>query len=560
MKLRPKARFALPFLAVGLALPALSLAHDDDPKLRHLKPAVPGSGFMRGLAPAPTTVGGPGTANASGGNFPNVDVTLHAWLTLADLGGGNRGNDIWGYASPSGREYALVGVDNATVIVEVTNPDLPVVIERISGPTSIWRDIRTYQDRAYTVSEGGMGIQVIDLSDVDNGNVSLERTVLTGGSSSSHNVVVDTVSGFLYRCGGGGNGLRMYDLQSPGNPQYVSTWSDRYVHDAQVVTYTSGVYAGKQIAFCCSGLNNGWVDPTVTVLDVTNKQSIVVLSQVPYPGRIYSHQGILSEDRQRFYLGDELDEDGSIFTTTHVFDVSDLSAVAYTNSFNNGSSAVGHNMFTARGLLYQANYNDGLRIYDATSDPSQPVEIAWFDSAPNSTAATYNGMWGIYPYLPSGTLLCSDIESGLFVVSHDAPLGQTYCAAAPNSTGASATIEGVGSRNVADNDVNLTATSLPLNSTGYFIASRDQAFVMNPAGSAGNLCLGGAIGRYVNQVANSGAAGEIPVAVDLTVVPQPNGAVSVLSGETWNFQCWHRDSLPSGPTSNFTDGYSITFQ
>ncbi|MCP3916270.1 MAG: hypothetical protein GY711_12005 [bacterium] len=29
-------------------------------------------------------------------------------------------------------------------------------------------------------------------------------------------------------------------------------------------------------------------------------------------------------------------------------------------------------------------------------------------------------------------------------------------------------------------------------------------------------------------------------------------------GETWNFQCWYRDNNP-GPTSNFTDAVSVTF-
>ncbi|MFT6108008.1 MAG: choice-of-anchor B domain-containing protein [Bradymonadia bacterium] len=543
-----------------LSVSSSVFAHEDDPKLLHLKAPVAGSGYVRGLPASAILPGGGGNTMQAGGMFDSLDVTLHSWLTIADLGGGNRNNDIWGYASPSGREYALVGLESATVVVEVTDPDLPVVIGAIPGPSSIWRDIRTYADRAYAVTEAGDGIQVIDLSSVDTGVISLERTVTTGGSTASHNVVVDTVSGFLYRCGGSGNGLRIYDLANPGDPQYVSSWDDRYVHDAQVVTYTSGPYSGKQIAFCCSGFNGGWADPGLSVLDVTDKQNIIPLAQVIYPGRVYSHQGILSEDRQTFYLGDELDEDGSINTTTHVFDVSDLANTTYTNAFTNGGVAVGHNMFTANGLLFQANYNDGLRIYDALTDPSNPVEVGYFDSAPNSSAANYNGMWGVYPYLPSGNLLCNDRESGLFVLSYDPALGQTYCQANANSTGQIAIVQGVGSRAIVDNDVSLTAMQLPQNATGYFIVSDQQAFVAGAGNSAGNLCLGGMVGRYVSQAASSGSAGELLLLVDVAQVPQPTSMIAIQPGETWNFQCWYRDSVVGVPTSNFSEGYAITFQ
>ncbi|WP_145199180.1 choice-of-anchor B family protein [Planctomycetes bacterium Poly30] len=546
---------------VFFALSGSIFAHEDDPKLLNMKPPVAGSGYIRGLAAgAILPGGGSNRGTQAGSGFDSHEVTLHSWLSIADLGGTNLNNDIWGYVSPSGREYALVGAERATIIVEVTNPDLPTIVGSIPGPSSIWRDIRTYTDRAYSVTEAGDGIQVIDLSSVDAGIVTLERTVTTGGSTASHNVVVDTDSGFLYRCGGSGHGLRIYDLSNPGNPTYVATWDDRYVHDAQVVTYTSGPYAGKEIAFCCSGFNSGWVDPGLSVLDVTNKQNIVQLAQVSYPGGVYSHQGALSEDRQLFYLGDELDEDGSIDTTTHVFDVSNLTGTTYTGAFTNGSRAVGHNMFTANGHLYQANYNDGLRIFDATTNPSSPVEVAYFDTAPTSSAADYNGMWGVYPYLPSGTLLCNDRQRGLFVLTHDPSLGQTYCQASANSTGQVSTVQGTGSRTVADNDVSLTATQLPQNAVGYFIVSNQQGYVTNPAGSSGNLCLGGALGRYVGQASSSGSAGEIPVQVNVNQVPQPLGAVAIQPGETWNFQCWHRDAVLGIPTSNFSEGYAITFQ
>ncbi len=118
-----------------------------------------------------------------------------------------------------------------------------------------------------------------------------------------------------------------------------------------------------------------------------------------------------------------------------------------------------------------------------------------------------------------------------------------------NSTGAAGEVSAQGSPLAANNDLTLTASMLLTFSFG---------FVMNPGGSQGNLCLGGSIGRFVQQIQSSGAQGVISIDVDLTVLPQPNGSVAAMAGETWNFQCWYRDANPS-TTSNFTDAVSIDF-
>ena len=109
------------------------------------------------------------------------------------------------------------------------------------------------------------------------------------------------------------------------------------------------------------------------------------------------------------------------------------------------------------------------------------------------------------------------------------------------------------------NDFGLVASSLPPNSFGFFIVSDMQAQVANPGGSQGTLCVGGSVGRFLTQVANSGIFGEIVVNVDVNNIPQPNGIVMIQAGETWNFQAWFRDVNPT-ITSNFSDGYTITFQ
>ena len=147
-----------------------------------------------------------------------------------------------------------------------------------------------------------------------------------------------------------------------------------------------------------------------------------------------------------------------------------------------------------------------------------------------------------------------------FIATLDGPVGNPYCSpAAVNSTGFSARISALGSPVVASNNLTLSADRLPTNSFGYFLNSEVQANMPNPGGSQGTLCLGGAIGRFLQQVQNSGATGTISIVVDLTNMPQALGPVSVMSGETWNFQAWYRDANPS-VTSNLTDALSISFQ
>ncbi|MCB9915166.1 MAG: choice-of-anchor B family protein [Planctomycetes bacterium] len=416
-------------LCLLLLAAASAVAHEDDPKLLDRVPPYVGPGYAPGaglprpgrparLAPAPpggstALVSGVGGGDVS---FPAQGVTLVSWLPLGQLDpGSTSGNDCWGYVSGSGREYALIGLSDGTAFVDLADPSDPQVVSFQPGPPSLWRDVKTYQHYAYAVSEGGSGIQVFDLAAIDAGTVSLVNTITTGGVTSSHNVAIDTQSGYLYRCGGASDtGLRMYSLANPAAPQYVGAWHGRYVHDAQIVTYTSGPYAGKQVAFACGGFGNGSVGTGLTILDVTNKNAPVVLAQYSYPGGRYSHQAWLSADRQLLYLDDELDENGTLPTTTHVIDVSNLSAPVRVSTFTNGNGAIGHNLYVLGDRVYEANYRSGLRVFDLT-DPLHGVEVAAFDTWPSDDHDAFNGLWSCYPYLPSGLVLGSDLEKGLFV-------------------------------------------------------------------------------------------------------------------------------------------------
>ena len=90
------------------------------------------------------------------------------------------------------------------------------------------------------------------------------------------------------------------------------------------------------------------------------------------------------------------------------------------------TSTTDHNGYMRGSYYYVSHYRRGVVVYDA-ADPNQLVEVAHFDNyvTPSSNVAGTDGTWGVYPFLPSGNLLVSDIENGLFVLrDHTQSLNQ----------------------------------------------------------------------------------------------------------------------------------------
>ena len=111
-----------------------------------------------------------------GQGFDSVGITLLSQIPLNQFAGNhNFGNDCWGYTAPSGREYAIMGLERGFGFVEITNPADPAIVGVISGPQSDWHDVKVIGSYAYGVSEGGAGIQVMDMSQIDSGTVTLVR-------------------------------------------------------------------------------------------------------------------------------------------------------------------------------------------------------------------------------------------------------------------------------------------------------------------------------------------------------------------------------------------------
>jgi choice-of-anchor B domain-containing protein len=375
------------------------------------------AGTFDGMAVGYESVPGDLGLSENSGPYPSSGVTLMSRVpvnTLAMSGVSNAANDIWGFVSPLGREYAVVGLRAGTSFVDITDPFNPVVVAVISDSTSTWSDMRQYQGYVYNVNENSGGMQIIDVRDIDNGVVTLVGALTQSGLQRSHNIALNVESGYAYLLGSNLNGgsLVAVNVQTPASPFLAGFWPGPYIHDAQIVNYHDGPWAGREVAFCFCGSQG------LYIVDVTNKGSMFTLGQISYPNVTYCHQGGLSEDRRHVFVDDELDElqNGNVnSTTTYIINVEDLQNPSFVSSFTNGSNAIDHNLMVRGNFVYQANYTSGLRVYDV-SDLGNVQEVGWLDTYPAHNSRSFDGAWGVFVDFPSGVVIVSDQLNGLFVM------------------------------------------------------------------------------------------------------------------------------------------------
>ena len=189
-------------------------------------------------------------------------------------------------------------------------------------------------------------------------------------------------------------------------------------HPEQDARFVSGrVHKGRQDSFASN-------ETALRIVDVTDKDEPVALSASTYPGMSYVHQGWLTDDQRYYYMNDELDElTGRAPTTrTLVWDVAELDDPILVNEYFGPTKATDHNLYIKGDLMYQANYEAGLRVVDISS-PTEPVEVGHFDTTPyGPNPPGFSGAWSVYPFFESGTVIVSSISEGLFVLRPDRPL------------------------------------------------------------------------------------------------------------------------------------------
>lgn len=363
--------------------------------------------------------------NGMAGVYPCSGYDLLGRISITDFSA-QSGNDSWGWVDETtGKEYAIMGLDNGTAFVDVSDTENLIYLGKLSsaGDASSWRDVKVYKDHAFIVAEvSGHGMQVFDLTKlraVDNAPASFQADATYRGFGNAHNIVINEESGFAYVVGTARNdafrgGAHFINIQDPKNPVAAGGYGiNGYSHDAQVVTYNGpdADYAGREIYV---GAN----EDIVIIADVTDKDNPKQISSVSYPSISYTHQGWFTEDQRYLILGDELDEvDSGFKSRTLVFDLTDLDNPIQHDTYLGTTSAIDHNGYVKGDEYFLANYSAGVRVLDISGIANKSItEAGFFDTFPSSDRAQFSGVWNVYPYFPSGKIVISDISSGLFII------------------------------------------------------------------------------------------------------------------------------------------------
>lgn len=344
-------------------------------------------------------------------------------------------SDVWGFAA-NGKEYALVGLYSGVSIVDVTNPASPTQLFFVTTAQSDWHDIATWNGYAYVTNETGGGLTIINLNYLPDSI----RTYTSGGGiglTKAHTVFTDE-NGIAYVAGGNmsaGRGVLMFDVNTnPIVPSLVGRYDVHYVHDVFV----------RGDTMWTAEINDGMF----AVVDISNKGNPVILADNFTPARA-THNLWLSDDGTTLLTTDEINN-----AYLASYDVSDLGNITLLDTFrfNPGTNSLVHNVHYVGGFAVASCYRDGVVIIDA-SDPENLIAVGNYDTSP-LWGGGFNGCWSVYPYLPSGNILASDIEQGLFVL---APLYKKACY-----------LEGIVTDIVSGQPLdNVAVTILPSNPTDY---------------------------------------------------------------------------------------------
>ncbi len=314
----------------------------------------------------------------------------------------------WGYTAADGREYALLGTYGGTSIVDITDSTALREVAFIPGPPSSWREMKTYRSYAYVVTENGTtpdsGIQIIDLSNLPISAMKVKNYVWVDTINGIPTPIpkahtISTSGNYLYLNGGGSyTGIRIVDVTDPVNPKKAGKYVGPYIHDSFIrsdTIFASAIYSG------------GGLD----IIDARNKANPTRIKLLQYTGS-GTHNAWVTIGRRYAVTTDEI---GTTTRTLKVWDILDIQNPTKVAEVSNSINIV-HNVFIKGNLAYTAWYAGGIRVIDL-SNPANPVEVGYYRTFPKDST-NYVGDWGADPFFPSGKVIASDMQTGLYVVRY----------------------------------------------------------------------------------------------------------------------------------------------
>ena len=327
----------------------------------------------------------------------------------------NTYNEVWGIVA-NGTEYAIIGTTEGTHFIDISDPTAPeqvVLIEGgTTGPSIIHRDFHDHKGFLYVVADEGAfsTLQIMDLSFLpDSVPVVYDSQQFI---RRSHNIFIDPDAEIMYSCISDGqevsfSPLRLFDISDPFSPEVIRAYSSiggfsfSQIHDAFVKNDTAYLNCGPG-GFIVADFS----DPFAPV-------GLASLTPNDYPQAGYNHSGYLSEDGTTYYMADE--DHGFDIKVLDVTQFPDLPVIDTIDAESTSPFSIPHNQIVHNGYLYGSYYYDGLQVWDVR-DPQNISRVLHFSTSNIPHRPTFEGAWGVYPFLPSGVILVSDMQEGLFVI------------------------------------------------------------------------------------------------------------------------------------------------
>lgn len=322
-------------------------------------------------------------------------------------------NDVWAYVAPDGTEYAILGGRRGAIVYSIAAPETPQEVAFVPGAYSTWRDFYDWEDRIFfTTDEGADGLGIIEMGGVPGPitwsfwkpeldiTLRLDTMVIgfqTDTLKTCHNIWIDD-NGICYLSGCNLNegGVLIFDIKGV-TPVFLGSAEAIYSHDIYVrndTIWSANLYAG-----------------TVSVFDATVKSLPKKLAEFPTSTNA-THNCWMSDDGRYLFTTDEI-ENGFV----DAYDISDLQDIRRLDSYQPlataGLGVIPHNTHYKDGFLITSWFSEGMKVLDARR-PGNLIEVAAYDTYPGPDGG-FGGCWGAYPYLPSGLILASDVQTGLYV-------------------------------------------------------------------------------------------------------------------------------------------------